>query len=345
MVSELKIEKQDKDCPLVSILIPTYNREDLITETLDSALAQDYGNIEVIVTDNASTDGTVGIVRKFADRDPRVKLFTQKTNLGPVLNWKAGLKYSRGEYIKILWSDDLMSPTFVSEAIKLFQGESELAFVFSKVHVGAALDSVEGIMYDCFPQTGVFEVADFVRGVYLGRSMPFSPGCAIFEAERLRHSLIETNDLFANNYLKNGAGPDVLMFLMSCLGAKYFGFIDEPLSFFREHESSITTSTKGLEIRKAYAKAVIWYLWKHFGKKEAITYWVYIVKKMKLYRFGNSEDMSDFKMLTGETQYWYLKHLLLFVRAMLLPSKKYLKSFESLEMSIEDPRLIGHRER
>lgn len=329
---EFNTVKQKIDLPLVSIVIPTYNRADLIAGTLTSALASDYQNIEVIVTDNASTDGTGEIVQKIADRDPRVKLFSQVKNLGPVLNWKMGLRYSNGDYIKILWSDDLMSPSFISLSMELFRQEPNLAFVFSEVEVGASPDSVNGVMYNSLPCTGIFQTADFVRGVYLGQSLPFSPGCAIFEAERLRASLVESNDLFANNYLKNGAGPDVLMFLMSCVGVDRFGFIGKPLSFFREHQSSITTSSKGLEIKKAYAKALIWYLWKYFGKQKAITYWMYMVKKMKLYLIWNHKEMRDFKMLSGETKYWYLKYPLLFLAALFMPSRKYLKVFESLEM-------------
>lgn len=329
---EIEAVKQKTGDPLVSILIPTYNRADFVSEALDSALAQDYQNIEVIVTDNASTDGTVEVVQEYANRDSRVQLFCQEKNLGPVLNWKAGLGYATGEYIKILWSDDLMSPSFVSRAMELFRKQTDLAFVYSSVHVGSSPDSVKGVLYDTLPQTGIFPVTDYVRGVYLGKSLPFSPGCAIFEAQRLRNSLVETNDLFTNRYLANGAGPDVLMFLMACLGVKHFGFIDEPLSFFREHEASITVSSKGLEIRKAYAKAIIWYLWKYFGREEAITYWIYMVKKMKLYRIVNYEEMSDFKMLSGNTNGWYFKYPCLCIMVLLLPSKKYLKSFEKLEM-------------
>ena len=332
MLSDLKTVEQGAKCPLVSIVIPTYNRVDLIAETLMSALEQDYQNIEVIVTDNASTDGTVAVVQEFADRDFRVKLYRQEINLGPVLNWKAGLGYSTGEYIKILWSDDLISPSFVSKSIALFQQETDLAFVFSRVKIGADLDSVEGVMYGSLPHDGIYPVSDYVRGIYLGQSLPFSPGCAIFKAERLRASLVETNDLFINNYLKNGAGPDVLMFLMACLDAKHFGYIYEPLSFFREHASSITISTKGMEIKRAYAKAIIWYLWKYFGKREAITYWIYMVKKMKLYSIGKHKEMSDFKMLSGDTRFWFSKYAQLFFKALCLPSRKYLKAFERLEM-------------
>ena len=79
--------------PLVSIIIPTFNRQSFIAESIDSSLDQDYGNIEIIITDNASSDDTVKIVKEYVKRDSRVKLFCQKKNLGPVLNWKAEVKF------------------------------------------------------------------------------------------------------------------------------------------------------------------------------------------------------------------------------------------------------------
>ena len=63
--------------PLVSIIIPTFNRQSFIAESIDSSLDQDYGNIEIIITDNASSDDTVKIVKEYVKRDSRVKLFCQ----------------------------------------------------------------------------------------------------------------------------------------------------------------------------------------------------------------------------------------------------------------------------
>ena len=120
--------------PLVSIIISTFNRQSFIAESIDSSLDQDYGNIEIIITDNASSDDTVKIVKEYVKRDSRVKLFARKKS-GPV-NWKAGLSFTSGQYIKILWSDDLMSYSFITKAMNLFNNYNNLAFVYSSVKIG-----------------------------------------------------------------------------------------------------------------------------------------------------------------------------------------------------------------
>ena len=88
--------------PLASILIPVYNRAGLIEATIRSALAQSYDPIEVVVVDNASTDATWEVLQRLALEDPRLRIFRNETNLGPVRNWRACAEHARGHYAKIL---------------------------------------------------------------------------------------------------------------------------------------------------------------------------------------------------------------------------------------------------
>lgn len=100
--------------PLVSIAIPTWNRRDLLRTTLASARAQTYEPFEIVVSDNASDDGTVEMVRELAKEDDRIRLFVNDTNIGG-MNYLAALKRCRGDYIKFLNSDDLISPGTVEQ--------------------------------------------------------------------------------------------------------------------------------------------------------------------------------------------------------------------------------------
>jgi len=106
--------------PKVSIIIPTYNRSKYVTKAIESALMQDYSNLEVIVSDNASTDDTPKVVEKYLN-DARFKYFRNEKNLGFVLNWRNALyNHSSGEWILILHDDDyLIKSSYVSKAIKL----------------------------------------------------------------------------------------------------------------------------------------------------------------------------------------------------------------------------------
>ena len=101
----------------VSIGIPVYNRVNLIEETINSALNQSYKNIEIIICDNNSIDGTWELLQKIVKKDPRIKIFRNKENLGAVKNWKEVYKNATGDFFHMLWSDDIILPKFIESAI------------------------------------------------------------------------------------------------------------------------------------------------------------------------------------------------------------------------------------
>lgn len=96
--------------PLVSILIPAYNTEETILDALDSAQAQTVRDIEILVIDDGSTDGTVDLVRRRAAADARIHLHCRSQNGGPSAARNAGLKVATGEWIALLDADDTISP-------------------------------------------------------------------------------------------------------------------------------------------------------------------------------------------------------------------------------------------
>jgi hypothetical protein len=104
--------------PLVSILIPTYNGQRFLRETLRSALTQTHKNIEVVVGDDASTDQTAAILAEAAAADARVRVIRHESNVGPYLAPGALLPHARGEYIKYLLHDDLLAPGCLHALLK-----------------------------------------------------------------------------------------------------------------------------------------------------------------------------------------------------------------------------------
>ena len=98
------------DVPRLSILIPTWNAEATIERALDSVLAERAIQLEVIVVDDASTDGTADIVASVADRDPRVVLLRLRANGGVSAARNRGLTMVRGEWVAFLDADDLLLP-------------------------------------------------------------------------------------------------------------------------------------------------------------------------------------------------------------------------------------------
>ncbi|EKB49153.1 glycosyltransferase [Cecembia lonarensis] len=112
---------QDKN-PLVSIIVITYNSAKFVLETLESAKAQTYQNIELIISDDCSSDNTIEICKEWLkenkDRFVNTELITVGKNTGIPANCNRGVKASKGEWIKLIAGDDLIDETLVSEYLK-----------------------------------------------------------------------------------------------------------------------------------------------------------------------------------------------------------------------------------
>ena len=101
--------------PLVSIGMPVYNGEEYLEAAVASALAQDYPNLEVLIVDNASDDGTAEIARRFAEQDPRVRYHRNESNIGFLPNFRRALEMAQGRYFTWLAHDDeLTDPAYLS---------------------------------------------------------------------------------------------------------------------------------------------------------------------------------------------------------------------------------------
>ena len=97
--------------PKVSICIPTFNSENYLRETIESALRQNNQDLEIVIVDNCSTDHTGALVKDFQKRgDRRIRFYKNDRNIELAGNFNKCLEYARGEYIKFLCSDDLLLP-------------------------------------------------------------------------------------------------------------------------------------------------------------------------------------------------------------------------------------------
>jgi len=113
---------------MVSIAIPTYNRADgYLREALQSAVTQSYGNIEIIVSDNCSTDGTQDYVKSIGSRP--IRYFRQSTPLLPNGNFNFCLENARGDYFLLLHDDDAIDQDFVETCMKAVDHSSDYALI------------------------------------------------------------------------------------------------------------------------------------------------------------------------------------------------------------------------
>ena len=109
------VEKNTEN-PLVSVIIPVYNREDMIDDAVKSVLASTYEDIEVIVVDDGSADGSVDVVRRI--NDERVLLLEYGENKGQSFAKNYGVSHSKGQYIAFCDSDDEWDPEKLSKQME-----------------------------------------------------------------------------------------------------------------------------------------------------------------------------------------------------------------------------------
>ena len=103
----------------VSICLPIYNGEAFLTECIESILAQTYGDFELLIVDDGSSDSSAAIAHRYAARDKRVQYHRNERNLGLVANWNRCAALARHDWIKFVFQDDLIAPTCVERLMEL----------------------------------------------------------------------------------------------------------------------------------------------------------------------------------------------------------------------------------
>ena len=305
----------------VSIIIPVYNREKLIRETLKSAVEQTYENFEVVAVDNNSSDATYDILKEFAEKYPTVKVYQNSENIGPVLNWRKCLDYSTGEYIKILWSDDLMNANFLSKTVPYLEGNKNIGFVFTATEI---FNNDTGYREEAYliGNTGIYNTADFIEKSLGNSVFLVSPGNALFRTkDMLNNLLIDVPNKIGSDFKMHAIGNDLLIYLLTAKDYPKFAFVNEKLSFFRAHSDSITVSAKSSELELLYNLARIYFVDNfvetiELRKKFNTLMYIYFFSRISKYKFDKSMNIKtakNFYFFTDKFQmnYGYLAKVLL----------------------------------
>lgn len=256
--------------PLVSILIPVFNREDLVSTAIESALNQSYEDLEIILGDNCSTDGTWEVIKHYSNKDERIVAFRNITNIGPVKNWKKCLDHARGKYTKILFSDDILMPDCIERMVDALMIHSDCAFVFSSVIIGPTLSDVKREYYSGTDKK--IEKKIYYDKVIDGL-MPFSPGAALFRTIDIKINLLLDFPTFKRNeYSVHGAGPDSMIYALTSLQYDFIFSISEPLIYFKSHKNSISTENLNNSVFESYVSVWVWFFFLHVNRISALKY-------------------------------------------------------------------------
>ncbi|HKQ53329.1 MAG TPA: glycosyltransferase family A protein [Pyrinomonadaceae bacterium] len=210
-----------KKSPAAGIGVPVYNGEDFLATALDAILAQDYEDFELIISDNASTDATPEIARRYAARDPRVRYSRNETNIGAVGNFNRVFALSNSKYFMWAGAHDLRHPSMLSRCIAALEADAEVVLAYPRV---AGIDregkpcEMHMVYIDTRGQRPVDRYAAIINKI---RSCHMIHG--VFRADALRR---------AGEMPNISWGPDILLLAKLAL-AGTFALVDETLYYPR----------------------------------------------------------------------------------------------------------------
>lgn len=120
--------------PTVSVVIPHYNYGAYLPTAVGSALEQDGVNVEVIIVDDKSTDGSTDVAQGLAASDDRISLVIHEHNMKHIRTYNDGLSRATGEYVVLLSADDALTPNSLTRAVALMEKRPEVGIVYGSVH-------------------------------------------------------------------------------------------------------------------------------------------------------------------------------------------------------------------
>ena len=168
--------------PRVSVCIPVYNGEQFLAETIQSVLNQSYRDFELVVLDNASTDGTGRITR--AVGDPRLRVEANPTTIAQPDNWRAAVDLCRAPLVKLLCADDLLHPRCLEYQVGPMEADPGLALVAARRHMIDEGSRVLAPRRGLAGLTGVRSSTEVARRVVRSGANPIGePGGVLFRRE------------------------------------------------------------------------------------------------------------------------------------------------------------------
>jgi glycosyltransferase involved in cell wall biosynthesis len=249
--------------PRISFLIPVFNRRELLEECVRSVFALDLPSYEVVIVDNASTDGTWNLCCRLMRENGCVRAFRNSENVGPFRNWMRCGEHASGTLVKLLFSDDVVTQCDLGK-IEAVMAQKDVAFAVSSALVGETIATAR-----CNYGRDISEVVchrQFLRDVIYS-AVPVSPAAAVFRREEFLSAVhLIGEQSIARSWHEHGAGDDLLIYLyVSLRRAKVF-YDATPTVLFRVHPGSITIRDSGRDLPRVYRQALLWFLHNYCGR-------------------------------------------------------------------------------
>jgi glycosyltransferase involved in cell wall biosynthesis len=214
--------------PLVSVIMPNYNKERFIAEAIRSIQNQTYGNLELIIVDDVSTDGSLKTIKRAAAGDSRIKIFSQPRNMGAASARNTGLKNSRGDCIGFCDSDDIWLPEKLDIQVRALKRNPGIDVVHGDSVIIDAAGNLTGEKFSSIYATekrnkNGFIFNDLIRSNYISTSTVL-----------LKRTCIENLVLFPENikWLEDW------IYMLRLANRHMFLYLREPVVKYRVYEGN-----------------------------------------------------------------------------------------------------------
>ena len=239
--------------PRVTIGVPVYNGERFLAQCLDSLVAQTYRNFEVIISDNASTDGTRTIAEAYAARDTRIRYVRQPRNQGVAANFQCLVDLAQGEFFRWAAADDSGAPQLLERCIAALDDNPDAVLAYPKTRI---IDEAGRA------------VEDYEDRLELSSELPserFRECYARLRQCNAQYGVIRTGVLRRTGGQRSYPSSDIVLLAELALHGR---FVEVPERlFYRRFHSSMTTKNRGTALQDIYnpgrKHADFMYEWRH----------------------------------------------------------------------------------
>ncbi|MEH2292456.1 glycosyltransferase family 2 protein [Nostoc sp.] len=240
---------QEYQQPLVSVIIPTYNRPEYLKQAIASAIKQTYQNIEIIISDNCSSENPQELVASFGDS--RIKFWRHQQNVGMLANQQHGFKMARGKYVASLHDDDIWNEDFLAKLVPLLEANSELIIAFCDQYI---IDA-NGIINDAGTEenTRGYKRDKLTPGIHqpfykiglIDKSIPTAASCVI------RNNFMDWDSIPS----EVGGMWDLYLTYLCCISGYGAYYYPERLTRYRAHEQTDTMLSGSRDVQAKIRKA------------------------------------------------------------------------------------------
>lgn len=247
---------------LVSVVIPSFNGEKYIAETIESCLGQTHSNVEIIVVDDCSADNSVQIVKSFARRNSAVRIFQNEKNLGIAGNCNKGFRQSKGAYLIFIGQDDLLPEDHIEKILSEFDEDTVL------VHCNSMVIDSDGKKIRIRNDDEI-QINRTVNALYELSRKNFISSCGLIIKREFFEKIEGYDPLFRNFYER------LTWIKMAKLGKVKYS--TKSMAFHRKHDANITNTfndKKVMPVIREYKKhcRAVAYDGKLFSFKQKLLY-------------------------------------------------------------------------